>query len=355
MSATPGGPRAPSLRAADPWYVGLDIGASKTAAVVAAGDGAAIAYDEVATELGDPDRILERASALIAGLLQAVPDATRRVRAIGACAPGRVTAGGTIQSRFSLVGVTTVLDLAGGLGAAFGLPVVVENDANAGALGEASFGAATGHADVAYVTVSTGIGCGVLVDGRLHRGAHGLAGEAAHVVVDPDGPVCRCGARGCAEAVASGRAIAEAATTALDRGAPSPWLDRARAAGALTARDVLEAAAHGDVTAVAVVEAAAASLARLLATLGSLYDPGVIVLGGGVMQAGDALWRPLRRTYAAYRAVAGTIPLVPAALGSRSGVFGAVAVAHQGVTSDCGVTGPAMGDEVTLSGGDASC
>ena len=199
------------------------------------------------------------------------------------------------------------------VGARSGLPVVVDNDANTAALAEATAGAGAGYRLVLVVTVGTGIGGGLVVDGSIERG-RGHLGEIGHMSMDPDGERCPCGAIGCWEVAASGRA--------LDSGAAGLGL----ADGAA----LMAAAAGGDAAAGRVVGEVAAAFGRGLGNLVAILDPDVIVVGGGVVAAGEAFLSPARRTLAA--AVSGgshrrPTPVVAARFGPAAGIVGAALMA----------------------------
>lgn len=217
-------------------------------------------------------------------------------------------------------------------GAEFGVPAIMDNDANAGALGEWRFGAGQGCASLLYLTVSTGVGGGWVLDGRVHRGADGLAGEIGHTLAaGPEGPLCICGRRGCVESLACGPAIARRARERLQA-------EPASGAGlrqliqddpsALTAELVSRAAAEGDALAEDVLLAAARDLGSGIGNALSLMNPQRVVLGGGVTKAGEKYWQALR-----WAARANTLPeisvdIVPAALGDDAPLWGAVALAE---------------------------
>lgn len=228
---------------------------------------------------------------------------------------------------------------------ALGVPVCLENDANAAALGEWWAGAGRGTRHLVYVTVSTGIGGGIVIDGRIYGGAHWAAGEIGHTVaVVEDGPLCGCGRRGCLEAVASGTAIARRAVEALEaagwhEGAVPPESDRRPGAALMRlaegrwervdARLVGEAARAGDELAREVLDLTWRYLGAGLVNLMNLFDPDAIVIGGGVSRLGEMMMEPLRR-YARERAVSGPAEgtrLVLAQLGPNVGIVGAAAVA----------------------------
>jgi glucokinase len=226
---------------------------------------------------------------------------------------------------------------------------VIDNDANAAALGEAHFGAGRGHRNVLYVNVGTGIGAGLILNGRLFHGQHGLAGEIGHVTVIPDlsevqapraeapppAPLCPCGKRGCLEAVASGRAIGRRAREAAAADPAGAAGLVARAGGEVAHIEgphVLAAAGAGDPLAVRLVVETAAYLGLALGNAANIVDPSVIVVGGGVGEAGEVLFAPLRA--AVGRNLLPSMPppdVVPAALGYDAGIAGALALALDGI------------------------
>ena len=216
------------------------------------------------------------------------------------------------------------------LEAAFGAPAVVDNDANAAALGEWRYGAGQGTESLLYVTVSTGVGGGWVLEGRLWRGAGGMAGEIGHTVVEPAGPRCLCGKRGCVERLASGPYMAADVREAL--------LSGSREAGqllelldgdleAITGQVVARAAVAGDLLAQAILVRGARALGVGLGNAANLIEPQRIVLGGGVTKAG-ALWWDTVRTAADETALPEvSLQIVPAALGDDAPLWGAVALA----------------------------
>jgi glucokinase len=210
-----------------------------------------------------------------------------------------------------------------------GLPCLLDNDANAACWGEYRFGAGRGYRYVLLLTVGTGIGGGIVAAGALYRGAHGFAAEIGHVVVQPDGPLCGCGNRGCFEQVASGRALDR-----LGRAAASEHPDGviARLAGTdeVTGRHVTEAAGRGDAIARQIIEEVGTRLGVGIAGFVNVLDPEVVVVGGGVADIGAPLLDPVRTAYRdtvlapEHRP---DVPIVPATLGNDAGAIGAAALA----------------------------
>lgn len=208
---------------------------------------------------------------------------------------------------------------------AFGVPAVLGNDASVGALAESRYGAAVGRSTVLYLTVSTGIGGGAVIDGHLHQGAAGNGGEFGHVLVRSDGRPCLCGRHGCLEGYASGGSIARRAQEALATGADSSLA----ALETVRAEDVVAAAQAGDRLAGAVWDETVELLAVAVTDLVNVFEPDVVVLGGGVTRSGDALFVPLRAAVdgAAMPPAAAAVRIEPAALGDAVCVVGAACIA----------------------------
>jgi glucokinase len=213
-----------------------------------------------------------------------------------------------------------------------GATTVVFNDATAACWAEHSMGAAQDAANLLMVTMGTGIGGGLVLGGRLVEGAHGFAGEIGHMVIDPAGPPCPCGKRGCWERYASGSGLGWLARQAVEAGRLSSVVQLAgRVPDAVRGEHVSEAARAGDPEAVEVVRQLARWLALGLANLANLLDPSVIVLGGGVIEAGDVVLEPVREEFAA--AVEGPgargVHIRAAYFGERAGAMGAALLARR--------------------------
>jgi glucokinase len=211
---------------------------------------------------------------------------------------------------------------------AVGLPATLDNDANCATLGEWWTGAAVGGRNVVGVTIGTGIGGGLILDGRLYHGSSDAAGEVGHTSIDINGRRCKCGNYGCLEAYAAGPAIAERAREAL-HGGESSLMDRMVEGDLdkLTAQHVFEASKQGDGVAREVVRETARLIGTGVSNLINLFNPDVVVLAGGVAQAGDDLFNPLRAEVhrRAFKPSVDACRIVPGMLGSAAGVVGAVA------------------------------
>jgi glucokinase len=305
----------------DTVVAGLDVGGTKTLAVaVGAATDAVLATVRLPTGAGE-EGLLRSTVEVLAELAAAAGLPVDGFAAVGVGVPGLVDRdAGTVRHAVNLGLGDDPVGLASHLGALADAPVVVDNDVNMGAVGAAVALGCRG--DLAYLSVGTGLAAGLLMGGRIRRGAHGAAGEIGHLPVDPDGPLCECGQRGCLEALASGAAIA----------ARWPSGDGEVAATA----SLLAAAETGDRAAVAILSDVARHLAGAVALLAQTVDPEVVVLGGGVAEAGPGLLSAVRdalRRRAAHSPVlaaidlADRVALVPE--GVPAGALGAAALARR--------------------------
>ena len=317
--------------------VGADIGGTKTAILVCEPDGTVRARSIAPTAVGAPERAADAIASLVSAALEQAAATPADVVALGVGVPGRVD---RAQGRVTLAVNLDWHDLPLGprLEARLGIPTIVENDVRAAALGlhrRRLFGPTE---SLALLAIGTGISAGVVLDGKLHRGALGLAGEIGHAIVEPDGPRCACGNRGCFEAIAAGPAIVNrtlAGWAARRNGqAPDPREQRERR---ITGADaVFAAAATGDEVAREVIESVGRAIAWGIHLLALAYDVERIVLGGGVSHAGEPFMAPIRRELDRYRAVSplaaeillpDLVQLLPS--GADAGAWGAVTVARE--------------------------
>jgi len=222
------------------------------------------------------------------------------------------------------------------VGTNLNLPCLLDNDANAGALGEFRYGAGRGTESLVYVTLSTGVGAGLILNGKTHRGKDGLAGELGHIPISDSGITCSCGAAGCLESLCSGRAIAERAKALGWLPSHGSTYGHAMAcpysgeqSEGITAKEIMQAASEGDTTAARVVSEAARWLARGLLTVVRILNPDKIVLGGGLTLAGQVLLAPLQQCLAelASPTIGYSTAIVVAELGTYSSLYGAAALA----------------------------
>lgn len=295
----------------DTLTVGIDIGGTKMAAGVVDDAGDIVARLQIPTPTAHGDELLAAIVETALGFSR-----THDVAAIGIGVAGLVDERGVSVRTASHLSLRNE-PLRDEVAAALGLPVVVDNDANAGGWAEWRFGAAAGHSDALFVAVGTGVGGALIVGDKLRRGAHGAAGEIGHVIVERDGRSCPCGSRGCWEQYASGRA----------------FMRLARDAGfeATHGSEVTAAAEAGDRDAIKVFDEIGTWLGIGIAGLVAVLDPAVVVVGGGLSAAGDLLLAPTRLAFEDYLTAREHRPepsLVPAALGPDAGLIGAAELAR---------------------------
>jgi glucokinase len=320
--------------AAAGFALAVDLGGTKLLVGIVDGDGRVLARKRIATPRGGPDAVA-RAIGDLARELSGITGMTE-TRGVGVAVPGPTDHDhGVIYDPPNLTGWGRQTAFGPMLARTLGTPVFVENDANAAALGEAWVGAGQGVRDLVYITVSTGIGGGVILDGQLYRGADGTAGEFGHVIVDPEGPRCHCGNRGCLEALASGTAIARQAREAVARGDRTTLQNLAAHPDEITAQSVADAAVGGDPLAVDLYRRAGTYIGTFLSNLLAILNPAVIIVGGGVSKTGDLLFRPLHAAIAArvYPEPALQVRVVPADLGDDVGIIGAAALVFHGASA----------------------
>jgi glucokinase len=312
--------------------IGVDIGGTKIAGAVVSATGEILACARRDTPAHDPDQIAHDVAALVADLGRGRDD----VRAVGVACAGFVDrTGSTVLFAPNLAWRDEPMKMR--LEALLDLPVVIENDANAAAWGEFRYGAATEADDMLLVTVGTGIGGGVVIDSQLLRGAYGIAGELGHMRVVPDGIRCGCGNRGCWEVYASGNALVREArelvgSRALNGVALSDACggDPSRLMG----HHVTTVAQAGDPAAAELLADLGRWLGEGAASMAAVLDPELIVIGGGVIAAGELLLGPARAAYGRQLSGRGHRPvaqIVPAALGNDAGMIGVAALAAEGV------------------------
>lgn len=311
------------------YVIGVDLGGTLIRAVLADSQGAFVERRRTKTLAHEgATAVLAR----IAGLIEDLNAQAGRVAAVGIASPGPLDSRtGVVFSPPAFPGWRDV-PLVRLLRERTGLPVFLSNDANAAALGEFDYGAGRGLRHLIYVTVSTGIGGGIIVDGRLIEGQKGAAGEVGHMVMQQDGPLCGCGGRGCLEALASGTAIARQAREALACGRESTIGQLAeKGEDGVTAEVVAAAAKGGDGLAAELIRAAGRRLGCGLLNLIHVFNPQIVVVGGGVTNAGELLLEPMRETVFAdlMPIFEEGLKISPPGLGAEAGLYGAVALARR--------------------------
>jgi glucokinase len=315
--------------------IGIDVGGTKVAGLAVGCDAGEVLGREIErSPAADADAVVEAIVRVGLDLRAASPEAA----AVGIGAAAMVDFDGVVRAAPNVA--WRDLPLAERVRAAVGLPVVVDNDGNVAAWGEFRFGAGRGASNLLMVTVGTGIGGGIVAGGRLFRGAHGFAAEIGHVIVEPNGPLCGCGNRGCWEQVASGRAIGRMGREAALEHPESLILELA--GGDVTQVHgpvVTEAATRGDPMAREILSEVGRRLGEGIAGLVNVLDPELVVVGGGAVTAGDLLLEPARRAFS--ESVEAPehrppVPLVAAALGNDAGAIGAADLAAAAVADGPG-------------------
>ncbi|MFC4942446.1 ROK family protein [Pseudonocardia sp. GCM10023141] len=303
--------------------IGLDIGGTKIAAAVVDTDGTVLA------ELVEPTPEESDAESVTAVLV----DLIERLRAVHEIATIGVGAAGIVEwpvGKMLWAPNNAYRDwpVREQLEKVTGLPVVVDNDANVAALAEARLGEP--YPNMVMVTVGTGIGGGLIMDGRIYRGPTGMGAELGHIILNPDGPVCGCGNHGCFEAFASGTALTRMGREAADDD-PDGLIARLGAEdGEVTGQTVTRAAQLGDETAEALFARLGRWLGVGIASLANIFEIDVVVVGGGLVETGDLLLAPARaaaREYAYAPTARGIAPIVAATFGGNAGKIGAALLA----------------------------
>ncbi len=305
------------------YTIGIDVGGTKVLGGVVDEHGRVVASARKETPR-QGGRALTQTIADVAQELMSHHD----ISSVGVCAAGFVSSDRKTMLATPNIADWNGVDLDRELTGLIRLPVIIENDANAAAWGEAKFGAGRNHEHIMMLTVGTGIGGGIVMNGSLYRGTCGIAAEFGHMRVVPDGHLCGCGGRGCFEQYASGNALLRHAREAINA---SPEIARnllSRGDGTvagLTGSIIMEAARNGDSVALAAFHTTGQWLGAGIATLSVLLDPSCVVIGGGVIEAGEILLAPTREALVRMMPFAGKLPypqIIAAELGIEAGLIG---------------------------------
>lgn len=306
--------------------VGIDMGATHLSVVVSDFSAHILAEIETPFDIkNSPASCLDEIDIRVRQLLNQMNIRLENILAIGVGVPGPVVAKlGGVSAPPIMPGWDN-FPIRDSLQSCWQIPVAVGNDAELGALGEWAYGAGRGEPNLAYIKVGTGIGAGLLVDGRIYKGATGSAGEIGHITIQENGPLCSCGNHGCLEALSGGNAIATRAREAVQAGRRTQ-LALIDPTEKITAQQVAEAARLGDLVAQQIISAAGNHLGVAIASLVNLFNPGMVVIGGGVAQLGDLLLDPIRQAVRerSLRSAAQAVRISTSVLGRRSTSIGAV-------------------------------
>jgi len=315
----------------DSYIVGVDVGGTKIAAGLVNREAQVVARTVLPTP-GDDDVniVLDQIYQSIDETLNKSSVDRRDIVGIGVVTPGPLDPQTGVLFHAPNIPALKNVPILKLVQTRFGLPTVVDNDANAAGLAEALVGAGAGYRYVLYVTVSTGIGTGVVIDQEIYHGRHGAAGEGGHVTIDYNGPLCACGRRGCIEAYASGTALTRRTLERL-KTTPAPSKIVELVAGdvsQVTPVVVSQAARQGDELALELVHEIGKYLGIWLGGMINLLDPDIIIIGGGLSSIGDLLFTVIRETVPHYtlNPFVGNIRIVPAQLLNNVGILGAAAL-----------------------------
>lgn len=307
------------------YFIGIDLGGTKITGIVVNSQGDSLAQTTVPTgkEAGEQG-ILQTIIDVINVVIVAANVAQDDIVAIGLGAPGSLdTRAGTINFAANLP--FTNFNIVTPLRDIFNIPVYIDNDANVATIGEYLFGAGKGAEQMVFITVSTGIGAGAIINGKIYRGSTGNALEVGHTTVQPDGPRCNCGNYGCAEVLASGTAIGKVAQEIVRKGEMTTLGNYAMP----TAYEVFQEAAKGDRVAENILNTALTYLGICVANTIMNFDPEKVVIGGGVSQGGARVFEGINKVVKerCLKAMSEKIQIVPAYLGVNAGAIGAAALA----------------------------
>ena len=306
------------------YFIGIDLGGTKIAGVITDLKGNIIKENIIKTmaEYGDKAIVL-RIINLIEDLIISSGKTLEDIRAVGIGSPG------PLDPKRGIIITTPNLpfenfDIITPIKEKFNVPVFLDNDANVAAIGEYTLGAGKNTKNMVYITVSTGIGGGAIINGKIYRGNTFNALEIGHMTLLPDGPKCNCGNYGCFEALASGTAISKRAEEAVESGRDTSLLNYFK----ITSYEVFKEAEKGDSVSRHIIDSSLEYLGIGIANIITLFDPEVIILGGGVMKAGQIIFDRIKEVVdqRCFKNMASACKIVPSALGEKSGVIGAIAL-----------------------------
>lgn len=312
------------------WIVGIDLGGTYIKGAILDTVGTILVDAAVPTgaEHGS-EYVLQQIKNLVHRLLEKGQIKIQEVLGIGIGVPGLPD-----YERGSVVFAPNLqwrnVELAQPLEQSLGVPVFLDNDANVAALGEQWCGAGGGSQHMVLITIGTGIGCGLILNGEIYRGAAFSAGEIGHITMDPQGPACNCGRRGCLENLTSATAIMRMAQEAVDQGQETLLAQVA----CLSPKEVFALAQQGDVVAKQIIDQVVFYLGWAIGNLVNTLNPQLVLLGGGVAQAGELFFEPIRQRVQActLEAPGRTVRIAGASLGNKAGAIGAAALALQEFT-----------------------
>ena len=305
---------------------GIDLGARHMTIIIANFASQVLAEEEVPIDISSgPIVCLDHADSLLNGLLMHLHLELSDLSSVGIGVPGPIDADAGMVIAPPIMPGWDRFPIRDALQERWGCPVSLNNDAEIGALGEWGYGAGRGERNFAYIKIGTGIGAGLLIDGQIYRGASGAAGEIGHITIEENGPLCTCGNRGCLEALASGPAIARKAQEAVRKGKRTGLAD-IQPVENISAMDVASHARRGDLISQQILAKAGSHVGIAIASLVNLFNPNMVVVGGGVASIGDLFLEPVREAVQerSLPATSQVVRITTALLGRRSAGLGAV-------------------------------
>jgi glucokinase-like ROK family protein len=321
--------RPPVVLEIDPargFVVGVDFGASHLSILIADLGINILEELEIPINIKDGPKIcIDQANHLLHDLLKKVGKELSVVLAIGVGVPGPIVSEAGMVLAPPIMPGWDRFPIRNTLEKMWGCPISLSNDSELGVLGEWAAGAGRGEQYLAYIKIGTGIGAGLLLDGQIYRGVTGSAGEIGHLTIEENGPLCGCGNHGCLEAIAGGTAIALQAQDTVRKGQRTQ-LSSIKPVEAITARDVASAARLGDLAAQQILTRAGTYVGIAIAGMVNMFNPGMVIIGGGVAQSGDILLEPIRLAVQKRSLPAATraVRITTAMLGRRSSSMGAI-------------------------------
>lgn len=307
------------------YVIGIDLGGTKINGALADLEGRIISQNVISTNASEGEtKVLNRIFEVIEKVLTDANIAIGNIKAIGIGSPGPLdTKKGIIISTPNIP--FDNFELVKPIKEKFNVPTYLDNDANVAAIGEHIFGAGKGTENMVFVTVSTGVGGGAIINGKIYRGNNCNALEVGHTTLEKDGPRCNCGNYGCVEALASGTAIAKRANEAVERGEETSLRNYKK----LTSYEVFEEAKKGDKIATEILDSCLNYLGICVANIIAIFDPEMVIIGGGVSHGGNIVFDKVNQVVKerCFESMSNSCLIVPAGLGTDSGVIGAIALA----------------------------
>ncbi|AJA49256.1 glucokinase [Clostridium pasteurianum DSM 525 = ATCC 6013] len=307
------------------YVIGIDLGGTKISGALSDVDGNVLSQYTISTNAFEGEEVvLKRIISVIEKVLSDGEKVPEDIKTIGIGSPG------PLDAQKGIIITTPNLPfknfkLVDPIKEKFKIPTYLDNDANVGAIGEFVFGAGQGTKNMIYITVSTGVGGGAILNGQIYRGNTCNALEMGHMTVEKDGPQCNCGNYGCVEALASGTAIGRIAKEAILRGEDTILKSYEN----VTSYEVFQAAKQGDAVASRILDTSLNYLGICVANMITIFDPEMVIIGGGVSKGGDIVFDKVKEVVntRCFKAMAESCRIVPAGLGTDAGVMGAVALA----------------------------